>query len=642
MTKPYLRTEVNRANPFLAYTRDGSARVVLLDRFELPMAEIPTTVWTKIDASLDVGHLGPVIEPDAMTVLMNEQYAAASEFVYGHPVWGRIRSGDRNALHAYLLETRHYLAAASARMAPSIARQIGLGPVNLLLSRHLLEEWDHAKFFSDALAAIGCRRDLLPAVRPLPATLEWLHATRTLAYGSGLNAAMCSGFMEFSSTEADAVAAWHDMLVSTGLLLPEANRAILRHVDTDVAFGHADNWKHVLRARGPIVPDEAASALNAVATLAEAIYRWLSSLDQGLSGSIVAGLQLLEEDRADAAETAPADTDPAHTDPAHTDAAETAPAPSGQADPRDTEVAIYDGLPVWPAPVLSLVSWGDDSLTDAAAVVTALSYALGSLSADSSDPTPLWSAVRTNTARLVGSAPVARDTVSGLKDQATGWLRAIDGHELWSAMIEGSSDELIVGYVLENYHYLASATCHIGAAIASATSGAVRTQLLAHLEDELTHCTMLEKTLMACGGVERPSAMRPLPSTVAFVGFLENLGHQDWKAYLVVSTFLQMSLAECRPTHRHTKFYSAIADRSPTGAALLRALWEHDEIDEGLGHDDRPTQRLTELLRHGPLPLDSLRHAAVGPGLAWGFLDGILQHYRTGPGSVRQRVAWRG
>jgi hypothetical protein len=254
----------------------------------------------------------------------------------------------------------------------------------------------------------------------------------------------------------------------------------------------------------------------------------------------------------------------------------------------------------------------------------------------------LLSSVRTNTARLVGSGAVERDTVRGLEDAATGWLRAIDGHELWSAMVENSSDELIVGYVLENYHYLASATCHIGAAIASSTSGAVRTQLIAHLEDELTHCTMLEKTLMQCGGVERPSGMRPLPSTVAFVGFLENLGHQDWKAYLVVSTFLQKSLSECRPSHRHTQFYRAIADRSPTGAALLRALWEHDDIDEGLGHDDRPAQRLTELLKHGPLPMDSLRHAAVGPGLAWGFLDGILQHYRTGPGSVRQRVAWRG
>lgn len=625
MTKPYLRTEVNRANPFLAHTRDGSSSVILLDRFELPMADIPSSLWTKIEASLDVGFLGPVIEPDVMIVLMSEQYAAASEFVYGHPVWGRIRSGDRNALHAYLLETRHYLAAASARMSPSIARQIGLGPVNLLLSRHLLEEWDHAKFFADALQAIGCRRDLLPAVRPLPATMEWLHATRTLAYGSGLNAAMCSGFMEYSSTEADAVAGWHDMLVSSGLLLPEANRAILRHVDTDVAFGHADNWKHVLTARGPLVPDEAAGALNAVATLAEAIYRWLSSLDRGLSASIVAGLQLLEEDRVEAAGSGSARTSEAQTE---------------TAGAQDIEVAIYDGLPVWPAPVLSLVSWGDEGLTDAAAIITALTYALGSLPAN--EPSPLQSAVRTNAARLVGSGAVQRDTVQGLEAEATGWLRAIDGHELWSAMVEDSSDELIVGYVLENYHYLASATCHIGAAIASSTSAAVRRQLIAHLEDELTHCTMLEKTLLQCGGVERPSAMRPLPTTVAFVGFLENLGHQDWKAYLAVSTFLQKSLSECRPTSRHTQFYSAIADRSPTGAALLRALWEHDEIDEGLGHDDRPAQRLAELLRYGPLPEDSLRHAAVGPGLAWGFLDGILQHYRTGPGSVRQRVAWRG
>jgi hypothetical protein len=248
--------------------------------------------------------------------------------------------------------------------------------------------------------------------------------------------------------------------------------------------------------------------------------------------------------------------------------------------------------------------------------------------------------VRQNATRLAPGPAGGFDTVEAIEQQATAWLRSIDGHELWTAMAQTPTDALITGYVLENYHYLASAASHVGAAIASATSGPVRAKLIAHLEDELTHCQMLERKLIDLAGIERPSAMRPLPTTVAFVGFLQNLAHQDWKAYLVVSTFLQRSLSETRDNGRGTGFYKEVAAHSPLGAELLAALRDHDEIDEGLGHDGRPTERLVELLALGPVPADSGRHAAVAPALAWGFLDGIMQHYRHGPASVSQRRAW--
>src|SRR5205807_1124646 len=122
--------------------------------------------------------------PDVFEVLLADQFAAASEYVYGHPFWESIRRGSKSALYAYLLETRHYLAAAGSRMAASIAPGIGLNPLMLLLSQHLLEEWDHAKFYSAALEVLGCAPALTSAVRPIPATLEWVHATRAIAFRS--------------------------------------------------------------------------------------------------------------------------------------------------------------------------------------------------------------------------------------------------------------------------------------------------------------------------------------------------------------------------------------------------------------------------------------------------------------------------
>jgi len=82
-----------------------------------------------------------------------------------------------------------------------------------LLSHHLLEEWDHEKFFSEALKVVGCDGVLVSTARPILATLEWVHVTGAIA--------VCSGFMEYSSNETGAVRGWHSMLVETGLL-PEA------------------------------------------------------------------------------------------------------------------------------------------------------------------------------------------------------------------------------------------------------------------------------------------------------------------------------------------------------------------------------------------------------------------------------------
>src|SRR5690349_5703723 len=288
---------LNRSVPFLAESCRSGTEILLLDRFELPLDEISenSAILQKIVCSLNTAAFGEVLSPEGLEVLLAEQFAAASEYVYGHQFWQLVREGSRPVLHAYLLETRHYLAAAASRMSPSIGTGIGLTPLTLLLSQHLLEEWDHAKFFSEALEHLGCSPALSRSARPIPATLEWIHATRSIAFKSSLSAAVCSGFMEYSSKETEVVRNWHSMLVETGLLPVEANKAIVGHLDTDISFDHSENWKRALHVNGPVTTKQAAELLNDVATIAETIYRWLSALQYGLSSSIVIGLQVLTE-----------------------------------------------------------------------------------------------------------------------------------------------------------------------------------------------------------------------------------------------------------------------------------------------------------------------------------------------------------
>lgn len=602
-------TSLNRAVPFLVHSAGSESRI-LLDRFDFPVSAVQPNdpLVNKIEGSLSLTWLGPAVDAETAIELTGEQYLASSEFIYSHPLWQEIRDGSKAAIYAYLLETRHYLAAASSRMSPCVHAGIGLDPLTLLLSKHLLEEYDHAIFFENALASMGCERDSITWCRPLPSTLEWIHLTRAIAARDSLAAALCSGLMEFSSREADAVIGWHSMLVATDLLSSEANAAIFAHVETDLGFGHDKNWEYAIQHAAPISVSRLASALNDVAALTEMIYRWLTSLRVGAASTLVLAMQ---------AQRAPRSTRRAES----------------------TAVKAFEGVPVWPASVMQLVNNGAAQLEPSVSAIVATAYGFGGQNGAVESSSEFDEAVSYTCAHLAAPQAIS-STVDELYASVCSWLRAIDGHALWSAMTEHPSLSLVQGFMLENYHYLASAARHVSAALSSCPDSLIQLDLIAHMEDELEHCEMLSNVLETTAEIRSASRCRPLPTTIAFVGYLRDLGLSDWKAYLVASAFLQCSLAECRPDSRHKRFYQAVAGYLPEAERLLSPLRQHDDVDEGLGHDDNARKRLRLLLDRHQVTKESLERAAIAPMLAWGFLDGILQHYNQGSASVTLRVGW--
>jgi pyrroloquinoline quinone (PQQ) biosynthesis protein C len=602
-------TPLIRTVPFLVNTSVESR--IMLDRFDFPSRSLgpDDPVVDKIGSSLTLHEFGDTIDAEAAIAIASEQYAAGAEFVYSHPIWNDIREGSQEAVYAYLLETRHYLAAASSRMSPGIHGGLGLAPLTLLLSKHLTEEYDHAKFFEEALQILGCPGDQIIWARPIPSTLEWIHFTRAVAKRDSLSAALCSGFMEYSSRESEAVVGWHDHLVKEGLLSAEANAAIFRHVETDVGFGHDKNWEYALQYESPILIRRYADALNDVTNLCEMIYRWLSSLRDGISSLIVTAM-----------------------------CAGAVPETFGEKKKAISKV--FNGLPVWPSSILASVNRGRNS--ESSLVMTAIgiaySHGPGNGSTKRTDFEKAVDSVHKSfTAPKIDQPP----TSEGLYRLACSWLRAIDGHDLWDAMVDTQSFPLVQGYLLENYHYLASATHHISAAISSCPDNLIQLELIAHLEDELEHCELLRDPLEQTEGISRVENCRPLPTTIAFVDYLRDLAVTDWRGYLIASAFLQSSLAEGRPERRPSLFYSKVIKNIPKAKALLDLLQRHDDIDEKLGHDNRAPRRLELLVSRHEVPSESLDRAAMTPLLAWSFLDGILQHYKYGVASVIQRVGWK-
>ncbi|MET9801685.1 hypothetical protein [Streptomyces sp. NPDC006368] len=610
---------MRRTVPLLGRSTSDGRPVLLLDRVEARLeAAGNSAFFDKVRSSLVVGAPGDCLTAAQVEELVQRQYEACLEYVYSHPVWRKVRKdGDGRFIRAYLLETRHYLSAAPFRMASGVG--CGPRPARLieLQARHVVEEADHDTFFENALAELGCDRDLVRATRPAPATVEWIHLMRTVAESGPLTAAICSGLLEFTAGNRDAVVGWHDHLAASDQLAPEAVEAIFEHVKTDLGLGHGSNWRHALEAAVVIPAEHVADMLNEVTTVAEMIVRWIDSLAQGPQGELVARLPVLT------------------------------PGP-GLSRPRLG--GETDGLPVWPATVYDIVTHGSDSGGEALRTALAEAYAFrpGSTPAQmrkgaAPEGSPEKAAAEL-TARL--TEPVGRPAdADALESLVRGWMRAIDGHSLWDDMRERPTYALVYGWLVENQHYVAAIWQHCGAAVASCPDPRLRLELVRHLEEEFDHGAMFRK------GIEEGRAhhyahlpvdrMRPLPTTRAFVGALRGLAQRDWKAYVLAVAFLQLTLGagESGVAERHVSFYRRVAERLSDAAPLLDVMRRHDAEDSELGHADDVATMLGLLAEHA-VGEESIAAAALIPQLTWSFLDGVREHYAHGDAAVLQRVGW--
>jgi pyrroloquinoline quinone (PQQ) biosynthesis protein C len=573
----------------------GHGGGLIVDRARFAESSISEELGTRLAKLLDLSSIGASFDADVAAEIVSEQLETCLDHIFSHPIWSRFRSGEAALVaHAYLLETHHYLAAAPSRMAPGAAAAGLNRPALPLLAEHVVEEIGHEEFFVRALRAIGCDPEAVGQARPLPATSEWVHLMRSVASRGPIAAAICSGLLESSALDRDTVRQWHELLVQRRILPEPAVVAILGHLNVDEELGHGENWREVLRQEAPIATRELADALNAAATVAEMIVRWLDALTEGDSGHVVAFLRTSVADGS-------------ATDP------------------------TFAGLPVWPATVLARISHGG-AATDGATRALAVAYHLPDAAGRD---TPEQEAAAE--LRRLAEGTVDSSGPRGLESTARAWLRAIEGHELWSAMQSADAGPLISGWLLENYWYLRASPQHVCAAISACTDPSVRKILVAHLAEEADHHEILALGLKEGGFPLEPEATRPLPTTSAFVGALADMGRTDWRAYCLALVFLQVSLST---DPRHEQFYAEVVKGTPQSAPLTAAMRRHDHIDDGLGHEGQ-MQLLLEAVVAAPggiSPL-SIQRAAVVPQLAWGFLDGIVQHYRS-TASLIQRVAW--
>jgi pyrroloquinoline quinone (PQQ) biosynthesis protein C len=594
-TVPFLNTSVGDHQPRFQ-----------IDELLLPPGKVPSSeLLIRLGTSLDLSRVTEALPADAVLEIVTEQYEAALNHAFSHPIWSKFRRGEGFVpLLGYIIENRHYLHAASSRMSPGVAISRADGELTDLLAEHLVEEADHAKYFETALTRFGCELPLIQSLRPGPMTLEWVYLMRSLSSYDPFSAAIASGFMEFSATDRKTVTAWHQMLTRSGLLEANVVEAFFGHVKEDMELEHGSNWSDAIKLCAPITPPHLQFCLNGVATIAEMLVRWSDSLDAGTTGLIIPVLTDV---------TLP-----------HEHKLPTADFP-------------FDGTPVWGADTLHEVTHGTD-ISERARQTVGLAFGLsGHALAKSIEAKSICEQATSLVNRLAVKATLD-DVRSDAEGVLRAWHRSIDGHRIWTELLDSPPESLVYGWILENYHYLANSARHTSAAISACSDPLIRSSLVEHLKEEASHGKILKTALTRARENISFGSFRPLPTTLAFLGALRDVGYHDWKAYCLVLGFLQFSLEPGNA--KHTGFYSGLKKSCPNSARLVEALQSHDLIDHERGHESSIREMLRTLTSRHQITEETLHRAAIVVQLTWSFLDGIRCHYRNGDLATVQRIGW--
>lgn len=604
-----MNTLLNRTVPFIGDTTEEQHATLLVDHLKIKVSgKSNAAAFKLLTKSINLDEIAEQFPPSIAVELIKEQYEVCMNYIFGHPVWESFRKGeDLNSLRAYILETRHYLFAAASRMSTGLSACWHFGPLSFVLSEHLVEEADHAIFFENALVTLGCPLETIKAAKPTPVTNEWIFLMRSVSARDPLVSAVCSGLMEFSAGNREAVKGWHQMLIEKEILSAETVNKFYEHVKLDIELGHGECWIEALQSRRFISGEQLAECLNAVCLVAEMLYRWFESLHHSSSGRIATLMPQI----------------------------------SSSMLKHPTIDTYFHGLPVLPSSLYNQAAHGEHtSLNSNVKDVLAIAYHFeisdtDSISEDSS--TELIKEASNIQKKLAAPEFIFSDYET-LEQSIKGWLRSIDGHLLWKEMIDQPQLSLIYGWLIENQYYLSTAYHHCSSAIASCPYADIRDEFIKHLKEELSHADILEKELRKIKNVIPPRLHRPLPTTLAFTGFLRELACYDWKAYCIALAYLQFSL---KPGDlKHDRFYQSISKKSPQLKSLLSSIQKHDLIDHVMGHENDMKKILELLLDKKLITSEVVARASQIAQLCWSFLDGIREHYKKGLVAVNQRLGW--
>ncbi|WP_134732679.1 hypothetical protein [Amycolatopsis nivea] len=189
---------------------------------------------------------------------------------------------------------------------------------------------------------------------------------------------------------------------------------------------------------------------------------------------------------------------------------------------------------------------------------------------------------------LLGN-PRPVETVSGaefvknIEDACRMWGQQIGFHHIFTGIAEGSlRSEVLLGLVLETYHYINSASKHIGVAVAHCDDDRLRPILCQHLADEWDHARSLVDGITHMG---LPSAhlqtAHPLVGTISLVNNLCEIARQDTLSYIASTSLFE---ARSEDYEQAAADLRDAAERCGFPAESVEPLITHMRLDVEAGH----------------------------------------------------------
>lgn len=165
----------------------------------------------------------------------------------------------------------------------------------------------------------------------------------------------------------------------------------------------------------------------------------------------------------------------------------------------------------------------------------------------------------------------------------TVWNQRLFSHPLWLSLVEGTASRaLIIGWVLETYHFIRGACARLPLAVAHCPAGPQRDVLSGHFSEEYNHDELFLTSLRALDVDEEVvRTTPPLPGTLAVIDAMREAARRDVVAYSVCSGLLESTGSDAA---RGRQFYNLLEAHYGALGDFVEPMRRHVDLDEGFGH----------------------------------------------------------
>lgn len=585
-------------------------------------------------------HLTPADAPNKIVIpsvgatrselirIIAELYEHGRAVIYSHAFWRELNNPQLTfrLFSGWLIETYHLVGSTPRRMTQALPHQPD-SPFKYLLAIHVTEEFDHEKFYGRALEILGYTPEFVRNRSPLPENDALVSIVRAIARQSPLGYALVGGFLE-STRDDEATNRLNKMLISAGIPR-EAVASAQEHEDLDRKLGHRDLIEDLAKAYGPVRGADLSYAVGCVLLFVDGIVDLLAATRREYSDAFTLAYcanQFGGKDRSGTRNEAPllmnkvkfADGKP-----------EIEIGNSAYELPR----SVHDRLRLLAK--LSHNTWTDKDFSELLVVSKASGRSFLEALLDRGliwyrYPAPLLD----HTAEMRRQRKLA--TWQTIFEH---WLSGVYGEEFWSWIQEPwRLDTEVVGWLMENYHYIRSAQDHMSAATSNCLKTTWTNLLAQHFAEEVNHYVLFGQGLMQ-SGVPRDILIRsrPLPSTAAMCAHLTDLALTDTVAYVLADQMLQSSATSAKRTN--DAFYARLIDFHPSLAPAIQVFMEHDRIDSDLGHSSLFDPILQELDPFDSNIKESIVRAGKFAVTVCHYFRGIQHWYGDRGWSVEDRLS---